>query len=95
MDIALLILGFIFMLVGRSRELFAWLPGHLSVGLAFYYVLTSIPLGFWWFLGITLGIALLVLVMDYIIFRPIVFTKNLAAVKSGMVWHYPWLGSSL
>jgi len=84
MDIALLILGFIFMLVGILGSFLPVLPGPpISwIGLLLLYLTKVIPLD-WWFLGITLGIALLVLVMDYII--PAIGTKKFGGSKSGMV----------
>ncbi|WP_047418721.1 DUF456 domain-containing protein [Cellulophaga sp. Hel_I_12] len=84
MDIALLILGFIFMLVGILGSFLPMLPGPpISwLGLLLLYVTKAIPLD-WWFLGITLGIALLVLVMDYII--PAIGTKKFGGSKSGMI----------
>ena len=84
MDIALLILGFIFMLVGILGSFLPVLPGPpISwFGLLLLYVTKAIPLD-WWFLGITLGVALLVLVMDYII--PAIGTKKFGGSKSGMI----------
>jgi hypothetical protein len=84
MDIALLILGFIFMLVGILGSFLPVLPGPpISwIGLLLLYLTKAIPLD-WWFLGITLGIALLVLVMDYII--PAMGTKKFGGSKSGMI----------
>jgi len=84
MDIALLILGFIFMLVGILGSFFACVT-RPTYQLDWPFIIVfnqGYPLD-WWFLGITLGIALLVLVMDYII--PAIGTKKFGGSKSGMV----------
>lgn len=84
MDIALLILGFIFMLMGILGSFLPVLPGPpISwLGLLLLYLTKAIPLD-WWFLGTTLVIALLVLAMDYII--PAIGTKKFGGSKAGMI----------
>lgn len=84
MDIALLIVGFIFMLIGILGSFLPVLPGPpLSwVGLLLLYLTKAIPLN-WWFLGITLVIAILVFAMDYII--PAMGTKKFGGSKAGMI----------
>lgn len=84
MDIALLILGFIFMLMGILGSFLPVLPGPpISwLGLLLLYLTKAIPLD-WWFLGTTLVIALLVFAMDYII--PAMGTKKFGGSKAGMI----------
>jgi len=84
MDIALFILGFIFMLVGIVGSFLPVLPGPtLSwVGLLLLYLTKVIP-DDWWFLGITLVVALIVWALDYII--PAMGTKKFGGTKAGMI----------
>lgn len=84
MDIALLILGFIFMLIGILGSFLPVLPGPpISwIGLLLLYLTKAIPQD-WWFLGITLVVALMVLAMDYII--PAMGTKKFGGSKAGMI----------
>ena len=84
MDIALVILGFIFMIVGILGSFLPILPGPpLSwVGLLLLNLTKAIPLD-WSFLGVTLVIATLILAMDYII--PAIGTKKFGGSKVGMI----------
>ena len=84
MDILLVILGFIFMLVGIAGSFLPILPGPpLSwIGLLLLYLTQAVP-GDSWFLGITLGIALLVFALDYII--PAIGTKRFGGSKKGVI----------
>mgnify|MGYP001818597195 CR=1 FL=1 len=83
MDIALLVLGFILMFVGILGSFLPVLPGPLVswVGLLVLSLTKVIPID-WWFLGITLAIALIVFTLDYII--PAVGTRKFGGTKAGM-----------
>ena len=83
MDVALLIIGFLFMLIGILGSFLPVLPGPpLSwVGLLLLHLTQAVPDN-WWFLGITLVIALLATIMDYII--PAAGTKKFGGSKAGM-----------
>lgn len=84
MDILLVVLGFIFMLIGIVGSFLPVLPGPpLSwIGLLLLYLTQAIP-NDWWFLGITLIVALLVFVLDYII--PAMGTKRFGGSKKGVI----------
>ncbi len=84
MDIALLIIGFLFMLVGLLGSFLPVLPGPpISwIGLLLLYLTKAIPDN-WWILGITLVIALVVFALDYII--PAMGTKKFGGTKAGMI----------
>ena len=83
MDLALVISGFILMLVGILGSFLPVLPGPpISwVGLLLLYLTKAVPDN-WWFLGITLAIALVVTIADYII--PAAGTKKFGGTKAGM-----------
>ncbi|KQC30154.1 DUF456 domain-containing protein [Flagellimonas eckloniae] len=84
MDIALLILGFILMLIGILGSFLPVLPGPPVswVGLLLLYLTKAVPED-WWMLGITLFFALLITVMDYVI--PAMGTKKFGGSKAGML----------
>ena len=84
MDILLLILGFLFMLIGILGSFLPALPGPPVswVGLFLLYLTKAIP-NDWVVLGITLAIAIIVFALDYII--PAVGTKKFGGTKSGMI----------
>ena len=84
MDIALLILGFILMLVGILGSFLPVLPGPPVswVGLLLLYLTKAIP-NDWWFLGITLVVALIVFALDYII--PAMGTRKFGGSRAGMI----------
>jgi hypothetical protein len=84
MDIALLVIGLILMLVGILGSFLPVLPGPPVswVGLLLLYLTKAIP-DDWWLLGITAGIALIVLALDYII--PAMGTKRFGGTKAGMI----------
>ncbi len=84
MDIALLIIGFILMLIGLIGSFLPILPGPpISwVGLLLLHLTDAVP-DDWWFLGITAAVALLVFALDYII--PAMGTKKFGGSKAGMI----------
>ena len=84
MDIALLLIGFICMLIGIIGSFLPILPGPpISwVGLLLLFFTNAIPQD-WWFLGITLAIAIIVFAMDYVI--PAIGTKKFGGSKAGMI----------
>ncbi|MFC5193879.1 DUF456 domain-containing protein [Bizionia hallyeonensis] len=84
MDILLVVLGFIFMLVGIAGSFLPILPGPpLSwIGLLLLYLTKAIP-NDWWFLGVTLAVALIVFALDYII--PAMGTKRFGGSKKGVI----------
>ncbi|MEA1784486.1 DUF456 domain-containing protein [Arenibacter sp. GZD96] len=84
MDLALLLLGFIFIIVGILGSFLPVLPGPpLSwIGLLLLYLTRTIPLD-WWILGTTLLVALLVLLLDYVI--PAMGAKKFGGSKAGML----------
>lgn len=83
MDIALLILGFILMLIGILGSFLPVLPGPpISwVGLLLLYLTKAVPDN-WWILGGTLVLALAITIMDYVI--PAAGTKKFGGSKAGM-----------
>ena len=84
MDILLLILGFLFMLIGILGSFLPALPGPPVswVGLFLLYLTKAIP-DDWMLLGITLAIAIIVFALDYII--PAVGTKKFGGTRAGMI----------
>ena len=84
MDIALLILGFLLTLVGIMGSFLPVIPGPpLSwVGLLLLYLTKAVPED-WYVLGISLGVAVVVLILDYII--PALGTKKFGGSKAGMI----------
>lgn len=84
MDIALLLVGFLLMLIGILGSFLPVLPGPpLSwVGLLLLHLTKAVPEN-WWLLGITLVIALTVTVLDYVI--PAAGTKKFGGSKAG-IW---------
>lgn len=84
MDIALLIIGFILMLVGILGSFLPVLPGPpISwVGLLLLHLTKAIPQN-WTFLGITAAVAIVVFALDYII--PAMGTKKFGGSKAGMI----------
>jgi uncharacterized protein YqgC (DUF456 family) len=83
MDIFLLILGFAFVILGIIGSFLPILPGPLTgwIGLLLLYMTKIIPMD-WMFLGITLAIAILIWVLDYII--PAIGTKRFGGTKYGV-----------
>ncbi|MFS4456000.1 DUF456 domain-containing protein [Maribacter sp. 2304DJ31-5] len=84
MDLTLLILGFFFMLIGILGSFLPVLPGPpLSwIGLLLLHLTNAVPMNRW-FLGITLGIALIIFALDYII--PAIGTKKFGGTRAGMI----------
>lgn len=84
MDIVLLVLGFLCIILGILGSVLPVLPGPpLSwVGLLLLHLTTTLPED-WTFLGITLVIAMVIFVLDYII--PVVGTKKFGGTKYGMI----------
>lgn len=82
-DITLVIIGFILTLVGILGSFLPVLPGPPVswIGLLLLHLTKAVPDN-WWFLGITLVIALFVTVMDYVI--PAAGTKKFGGSKAGM-----------
>ena len=83
MDIALLFIGFLLMLIGMLGSFLPVLPGPpLSwVGLLLLHLTEPVAEN-WWFLGITLVLALAVTVLDYVI--PAAGTRKFGGSKAGM-----------
>jgi len=83
-DIALLIIGFVLMFVGILGSFLPILPGPpISwIGLLLLHLTDAVP-DHWWFLGITLAIALFITVLDYVI--PAAGTKKFGGSKAG-IW---------
>lgn len=84
MDIFLLILAALFMLLGIIGSMLPILPGPLTswVGLLIFHLTDAVPMN-WTFLIITLVIAVLVWLLDYVI--PALGTKKFGGSKYGMI----------
>ena len=83
MDIFLLIIGFLFILLGIAGAILPVLPGPLTswFGLLILHLTTIIPMNYT-FLGITLAVAILIWILDYII--PAIGTKRFGGSKYGV-----------
>ncbi|QHI38255.1 hypothetical protein IMCC3317_36450 [Kordia antarctica] len=83
MDIFFTILGFLLMLLGIIGSFLPIIPGPITswFGLLFMHLTEAIPNN-WTFLGITLAIAIIVFVLDYII--PAIGTKRFGGSKYGI-----------
>ena len=84
MDIFLLFLGFFFISLGIIGSFLPVLPGPITgwIGLLILHLTDIIPMD-WTFLGITLGVAILIWGLDYII--PAWGTKKFGGSKYG-IW---------
>jgi uncharacterized protein YqgC (DUF456 family) len=84
MDIFLVIVAALFMLLGIIGSMLPILPGPLTswIGLLIFHLTDAVPMN-WTFLGITLAIAILVWLLDYII--PALGTKKFGGSKAGMI----------
>ncbi|MDD3721241.1 MAG: DUF456 domain-containing protein [Lutibacter sp.] len=83
MDIILLIIGFLIVLTGIIGSVLPILPGPLAswAGLLLLYLTKAIPFD-WTVLGITLGVAILVSIIDYVL--PILGTKKFGGSNYGV-----------
>jgi len=84
MDIFLILLGFIFTLLGIAGSFLPVLPGPITgwIGLLLLYLTDAVPMSYT-FLGITLAISILIWVLDYTI--PAMGTKRFGGSKYGAV----------
>ncbi len=84
MDIFLAITGFIVVLLGIVGSFLPVLPGPLTgwFGLLLLHLTKAVPMN-WYFLGITLGVALFVWILDY--FIPAIGTKKFGGTKFGAI----------
>lgn len=84
MDIFLLILGFFVALLGIIGSFLPVLPGPLTswIGLLILHLTKTIPMD-WTFLGITLGIAIFIWIIDY--FIPALGTKKFGGSRYGVI----------
>mgnify|MGYP000241748462 CR=1 FL=1 len=83
MDIFLLLLGFVFVVLGIIGSFLPVLPGPLTswMGVLLLHSTIISPMD-WTFLGITLGIAVLIWILDY--FIPAMGTKRFGGTKFGV-----------
>lgn len=83
MDIFLLLLGLVFVFLGIIGSFLPVLPGPLTswVGLLLLHCTDVIPMD-WTFLGVTLGLAILIWILDY--FIPAMGTKRFGGTKYGV-----------
>mgnify|MGYP000106085083 CR=1 FL=1 len=83
MDIFLLLIGFMFVCLGIIGSFLPVLPGPLTswVGLLLLHSTKIFPMD-WTFLGITLGLAVLIWILDY--FIPAMGTKRFGGTKYGV-----------
>lgn len=84
MDIFLLIIGFLFTLVGVLGAFLPILPGPIMgwIGLLLLHLTKVVPMD-WTFLGITFGVAVLIWIIDY--FIPAMGTKKFGGTKYGVI----------
>ena len=83
MDLLLLLLGLVLVLLGVIGSFLPVLPGPLTgwFGLLLLHLTSVVPLN-WTFLGITLAVAILIWILDYII--PAIGTKKFGGSKYGV-----------
>ncbi|TVZ56875.1 hypothetical protein OD91_2177 [Lutibacter sp. Hel_I_33_5] len=83
MDIFLLLLGFVLVILGIIGSFLPVLPGPLTswFGLLLLHFTKIVPKD-WTFLGVTLGIAILIWILDY--FIPAIGTKRFGGSKYGV-----------
>jgi len=84
MDIFLLIVGFLFILLGVIGSFVPILPGPITgwVGLLILHLTKTVSID-WTFLGITLGVAVIITIIDYII--PAMGTKKFGGTRYGVI----------
>jgi len=84
MDIFLLIIGFLVALLGIIGSFLPVLPGPLTswFGLLILHSTEAVSMN-WTFLGITLGIAILIWIVDY--FIPAMGTKKFGGTRYGVI----------
>lgn len=84
MDIALVIVGFLLMGLGLVGSFLPILPGPFTgwLGLLVLHLTKAVPMN-WTFLGITLAVALLIWLLDYII--PAIGTKKFGGSRAGAI----------
>lgn len=84
MDIFLLIIGFVFALLGIIGSFLPVLPGPLTswFGLLLLHLTSIVPIN-WTFLGITLSIAVVIWIIDY--FIPAMGTKKFGGTRYGVI----------
>ncbi len=84
MDLFLILLGFLFVLLGIAGSFLPVLPGPITgwIGLLFLYLTSAIPVNYM-VLGIALALSLLIWVLDYII--PSIGTKKFGGSKYGVI----------
>ena len=84
MDIFLVLLGFCLVGLGLIGSFLPVLPGPLTgwLGLLVLHLTKAVEMT-WSFLGITLGIAILIWILDYII--PAMGTKKFGGTRSGVI----------
>jgi len=83
MDIFLTLLGFLLVLLGIIGAFLPVLPGPLTgwFGLLLLHLTKAVPQD-WTFLGVTLGVAILIWILDY--FIPAIGTKKFGGTKYGV-----------
>jgi len=83
MDIFLLLVGFVLVLLGIIGSFLPVLPGPLTgwLGLLLLHLTSAVPIN-WTYLGITLAIAILIWILDYII--PAIGTKRFGGSTYGV-----------
>ncbi len=84
MDIALVCIGLLLCFIGVIGSFLPVLPGPFTswIGLVVLHYTDTIPMN-WTFLGITLGIALFIWILDYTI--PAIGTKKFGGSRYGMI----------
>ncbi|WP_111706675.1 DUF456 domain-containing protein [Lutibacter citreus] len=84
MDIFLLIVGVLFAFLGVLGSFLPVLPGPITswAGLLLLHLTNAVPMN-WTFLGITLGISLIIWIIDYII--PALGTKKFGGTRYGVI----------